>query len=97
MYQIDKIEEPISKIVIIVDPDFPNKGWFHPEEKDYIYVRTEIEYLLELRRYYYQIVDPQTILVSKLNEQQIKDLQVSFSGRKSSLQWIAPWSAINIK
>jgi hypothetical protein len=95
--QVEKIEGETSKITIVVEPSFPNKGWFIPGTEDYVYVRTETEYLLELKKIHYQIIDSKTLLVPKLNNEDTQDIQASFTGLKQSFGWIASWATIKIE
>ena len=93
MSQVSQLEGEISTITI-----FSNTAWFIPkEEEDYIYVKIEIEYLLELLGYKYQkTTNPKTLLVQKLNDEEIDSFNESFNGLKHSLKWIAFWSEIRI-
>lgn len=92
MTQVSQIEGETSKLTI-----FTNSGWINPSEEDYIYVRTETEYLLELLGYRYQSISSKEILIQKLSEEEINNVQKSFSGLKKTFGWIAPWAAINIE
>lgn len=91
--QVEKIEGETSIITIVC-----NTAWFVPKEEDYSYVKTETEYLLELLGYdYQQTTDPKTLIIKKLDSEQIKELYKSFTGLKNSFRWLAFWSEIKIE
>ena len=90
--QVEKIEGETSIITIVC-----NTAWFVPKEEDYSYVKTETEYLLELLGYRYQSISSKEILIQKLSEEDIQNIQESFNALKKTFRWIAPWAAINIE
>lgn len=92
MTQVSQFEGETSTLTI-----FTKSGWINPSEEDYVYVRTETEYLLELLGYRYQSISSKEILIQKLSEEDIQNIQESFNALKKTFRWIAPWAAINIE